>query len=193
MSPQLIPLCGSIALPGGTGLLYTQRSVWVGSHRGQVSFPGGRFDPGDGTLQETALRETEEELGVSRGRIRVLGVLSDCVASTGVIVTPFVGDLGLVCPQEMRSWKVSQREIDRVFVVALPHLQDPAQQVLLPCLPVPPPRTNTQHITSHSRDTCTDICGALTRSKRSKRLHSYVRNGCACLCVSLSLMLSLSH
>ncbi|TFG08455.1 MAG: CoA pyrophosphatase [Promethearchaeota archaeon] len=60
-------------------------------HRGEMSFPGGKFDPvNDQTLQDTALREAEEEIGVPRDKIKILGCLHDMVTLTKYTITPFV-------------------------------------------------------------------------------------------------------
>jgi len=61
-------------------------------HRGEMSFPGGKYEPDfDKSLKDTALRETEEEIGVSRGDIRIIGCLDDFPTMTKYIITPFVG------------------------------------------------------------------------------------------------------
>jgi len=62
------------------------------SHRGEMSFPGGKFEPHlDRSLKETALRETEEEIGVKKQNIRIIGCLDDFPTMTKYIITPFVG------------------------------------------------------------------------------------------------------
>lgn len=61
-------------------------------HSGEMSFPGGKFDPiSDQCLLDTALRETEEEIGVSRQNIKILGCIDDHLTPKGYIITPFVG------------------------------------------------------------------------------------------------------
>ncbi|HUG44310.1 MAG TPA: CoA pyrophosphatase [Acidobacteriota bacterium] len=77
----------------GPQFLLTRRTDDVPTHKGQISFPGGIRKSGDRSLQSTALRETEEEIGVDRNRIRVLGAFHDFVAISGHRVTPFVGVL----------------------------------------------------------------------------------------------------
>ncbi|CAL60826.1 putative NUDIX hydrolase [Herminiimonas arsenicoxydans] len=76
--------------PGPT-LLLTQRTAHLHDHAGQISFPGGRVEPGDGSPIETALRETEEEVGLARRHIDVIGALPDYHTGTGFRVTPVVG------------------------------------------------------------------------------------------------------
>src|SRR3954452_7985683 len=65
----LIPV---IAHPQGLSVLFTQRTTHLRSHSGQVSFPGGRAEPGDASAEFTALRETEEEIGLSPAAVEVL-------------------------------------------------------------------------------------------------------------------------
>lgn len=61
-------------------------------HRGEMSFPGGKYeDKIDDSLKDTALRETEEEIGVQRGKIRIIGCLDDFPTMTKYIITPFIG------------------------------------------------------------------------------------------------------
>lgn len=77
---------------GDTRLLLTKRSETLAHHRGQISLPGGRWEDEDGTLVTTALRETEEEVGVPRGHVRVLGAIDDVpTIATDFLVTPVVG------------------------------------------------------------------------------------------------------
>ena len=75
----------------GMTVLLTQRTAHLSAHAGQISFPGGRFEAGDGTPENTALRETEEEIGLTRAHIEVLGRLSVRETGTGYRVVPVVG------------------------------------------------------------------------------------------------------
>jgi len=73
-------------------ILFTQRTDNVKEHKGQISFPGGAYQEGDGTLLDTALRESAEEIGLNPGDVEVLGELDDTITlATNYIVTPFVG------------------------------------------------------------------------------------------------------
>jgi len=73
-------------------LLLTKRTDLVPTHKGQVSFPGGGFEERDGDLLATALRETEEEIGLRPERVEILGALDDTVTvSSRYVVRPFVG------------------------------------------------------------------------------------------------------
>ena len=76
---------------GELHLLLNKRSESVEDHKGEVSFPGGRMDDGDGSLLDTALREAHEEVGVRPEDVRVIRRLDDVETSTGYRVTPFLG------------------------------------------------------------------------------------------------------
>ena len=84
----LVPIV--MRAPGLTVLL-TQRTDHLYDHAGQVSFPGGRIEPGDRDAEAAALRETEEEIGLPRRHVRLAGRLDTYVTRTGFEVTPMVG------------------------------------------------------------------------------------------------------
>jgi 8-oxo-dGTP pyrophosphatase MutT (NUDIX family) len=100
-------------------LLFTRRTERVESHKGQVSFPGGGCDEGETTPEATALRETEEELGIAANRIRILGRLTNMITISSFRVTPVVGVIPW--PTVLR---VGQDEVERVFTIPLPWLAD---------------------------------------------------------------------
>ncbi len=75
----------------GLTLLLTRRTDHLDKHAGQISFPGGRVEPGDATPDEAALRETQEEIGLAADRLQVLGCLDRYITRTGFSVTPLVG------------------------------------------------------------------------------------------------------
>jgi 8-oxo-dGTP pyrophosphatase MutT (NUDIX family) len=77
--------------PDGLTLMFTQRTAHLHDHAGQISFPGGRVDEGDADRIATALRETEEETGLSSSRVEIIGRLPDYDIPTGFRVTPVVG------------------------------------------------------------------------------------------------------
>jgi 8-oxo-dGTP pyrophosphatase MutT (NUDIX family) len=84
----LVPL---IPRPGGVTVLLTQRASHLSRHAGQIAFPGGRCDPGDTSIVQTALREAQEEVGLDPGRVEVLGQLPQYRTRTGFLITPVVG------------------------------------------------------------------------------------------------------
>ncbi len=114
----LIPL---IQREDGLSILYTRRSDRLASHRGQVAFPGGRFDPRDPNLQFSALRETHEEVGIPPDQVEILGCFrSRRTRSTEILVTPFVG---LV--RGSPALRPDPKEVAEIFEVPLTALRDP--------------------------------------------------------------------
>lgn len=100
-------------------LLLTQRTAHLNDHAGQVSLPGGRVDATDESVIETALRETEEEVGLSRQHVDVLGTLPDYYTATGFRVTPVVS---LVQPPfDLRA---DPFEVAEIFEVPLAFLMN---------------------------------------------------------------------
>jgi 8-oxo-dGTP pyrophosphatase MutT (NUDIX family) len=81
--------------PAGDGTpttVFIQRPTYKGAHSGQISFPGGRYEEGDASLQYTALRETYEEIGVHPDQVEVAGRLTDLfIPPSNYIVSPFLG------------------------------------------------------------------------------------------------------
>ncbi|MGZ8291050.1 MAG: CoA pyrophosphatase [Telluria sp.] len=103
----------------GLSLLLTQRTDHLTSHAGQISFPGGRAEQEDASAIDTALRETEEEIGLDRRHIDIIGALPDYVTGSGYRVTPVVG---LVTPPfELTP---DPNEVADVFEVPLSFLMD---------------------------------------------------------------------
>lgn len=113
----LVPI---VAHPQGLTVLFTQRTTHLKAHSGQVSFPGGRAEPGDASPEFTALRESEEEIGLRPGRVEILARLPDYHTRTGYRVTPIVGLL--TPPLELVA---DPREVAEVFEVPLRFLLDP--------------------------------------------------------------------
>ena len=105
----------------GETVLLTQRTAHLRDHAGQISFPGGRVESEDATPVDTALRETEEEIGLSRGVIDILGFLPEYRTGTGFRVTPVVG---LVRPPF--ALQPDPFEVAEIFEVPLAFLLDPA-------------------------------------------------------------------
>ncbi|OFZ73269.1 MAG: coenzyme A pyrophosphatase [Betaproteobacteria bacterium RBG_16_64_9] len=105
----------------GMTVLFARRTAHLQDHAGQISFPGGRTEPGDESPLATALRETEEEIGLERGCVEILGRLPDYRTGTGFRITPVVG---LVRPPlELRP---DDFEVAEVFEVPLGFLLDPS-------------------------------------------------------------------
>ena len=108
--------------PEGVALLFTLRPSRLAHHGGQVSFPGGGKEDGDATLAQTALRETEEELGMSAAEVRILGQMTSLyIASSGNMVHPFVGWTSRLPPLHP-----DDQEVAEVLAVTLRTLLDPA-------------------------------------------------------------------
>jgi 8-oxo-dGTP pyrophosphatase MutT (NUDIX family) len=84
----LVPL---VDRTGELQLLFTQRTAHLDDHAGQISFPGGRVEAGDASREETALRETAEEIGLARQSVAVLGRLPDYEIPSGFRITPIIG------------------------------------------------------------------------------------------------------
>lgn len=84
----LVPL---INRDGAIAVMFTQRTAHLTDHAGQISFPGGRVESVDTGREDTALRETEEEVGLPRDRVTLLGRLPDYEIPSGFRITPVVG------------------------------------------------------------------------------------------------------
>jgi 8-oxo-dGTP pyrophosphatase MutT (NUDIX family) len=113
----LVPLY--IAAGGKPYAVLTRRRADLRRHAGEISFPGGRHDPDDRDLRETALRETEEEIGLARVDVNVLGELAPVSTFvTGYLIHPFVGLIPASQP-----WRPSPREVDAVLELPLAELR----------------------------------------------------------------------
>jgi len=102
-------------LAGEPRLLLHRRADHLGSHAGEMSFPGGRREPGDPTLRATAIREAGEEVGLDASEVTVVGRLDDILTVTDFAVRPFVARVpdGGTGPARRRlprrSWSRSRR------------------------------------------------------------------------------------
>lgn len=113
----LVPL---VERPGGVTVLLTRRSKSMRSHSGQIAFPGGRADPGE-TPWETALREAEEEIGLDRSFVRIVGLGDIFETVTGFSIMPVVGFVRpgfTITPHE--------HEVAEVFETPFDFLMNPA-------------------------------------------------------------------
>jgi 8-oxo-dGTP pyrophosphatase MutT (NUDIX family) len=101
-------------------VVLTRRRDDLRRHAGEISFPGGRQDPEDADLCTTALREAEEEIGLARGGVELVGALQPVpTIATGYAVYPFVG---LIEPGQ--SWRPAEAEVAEVLELPLRSLRD---------------------------------------------------------------------
>jgi 8-oxo-dGTP pyrophosphatase MutT (NUDIX family) len=112
----LVPL---VSREAGIQILFTQRTAHLDDHAGQICFPGGRAEPGDASREDTALRETEEEIGLDRGRIVALGKLPDHEMPSGFRITPVVGWI-----EPPFALKLDPFEVAGAFEAPLAHFLD---------------------------------------------------------------------
>lgn len=113
--PGLVPSAVLVPVMLGAGdvsVLYTKRSEALNHHRGQISFPGGKWSPEDPSLLDTALREAYEEVGIEPRDVEVLGELDEVWTPTGFTIRPFVGLIRAPYP-----FRVNPDEIDRLIDV----------------------------------------------------------------------------
>lgn len=118
----LVPI---LPVTGGLAVLLTERAAHLRDHSGQIAFPGGKIDPGDPSPVDTALREAEEEIGLSPAAVRPLGYLDPYLSATGFLVTPVVG---LVEPDA--RLRINPDEVADVFEVPLDHMMDPTRHLI---------------------------------------------------------------
>jgi 8-oxo-dGTP pyrophosphatase MutT (NUDIX family) len=100
--------------------VFTRRGTGLRRHAGEISFPGGRRDPEDAGLKDTALREAEEEIGLPRTDVRLLGELPPTSTFvTNYVIHPFVG----LIPAGL-AWRMSATEVDAVLELPLRALRE---------------------------------------------------------------------
>jgi len=112
----LVPL---VDRDGGLTVLLTQRTAHLSAHAGQISFPGGRIEPEDADAIAAALRETEEEVGLPREHVTVIGRLDNYVTGTGFEITPIVGIVAPPFPIVIDPYEVAE-----AFEVPLDYILD---------------------------------------------------------------------
>jgi len=108
------------------------RTQTVAHHKGEISFPGGARDATDKNLRDTALRETNEEMGIAPESIEILGALNDCQTYvSGYRIRPFVG-LMIAETQEDLSFQKAEREVRDVLVLPLETMMSPEVRIWHP-------------------------------------------------------------
>jgi 8-oxo-dGTP pyrophosphatase MutT (NUDIX family) len=121
-SAVLIPI---VSLLAEINLLYTLRSASLDRHSGQVSFPGGIMEKSDNSLLETALRETQEEIGIERHEIQVIGRLDPLKTYREGLIYPFIGIIN-----SLSNLKRSELEVEKIFYIPLKWLCEPSHSKL---------------------------------------------------------------
>ncbi len=124
--PDLEPRPAAVLVPlvvrgDDVSVLLTERTAHLYDHAGQISFPGGRVEAHDVDPTATALRETEEEIGLAAASVDVIGVLPEYTTATGYRVTPVVGLVERAFTLALDTFEVSE-----AFEVPLAFLMDPA-------------------------------------------------------------------
>ncbi|HEY5287397.1 MAG TPA: CoA pyrophosphatase [Solirubrobacteraceae bacterium] len=105
---------------GELHVVLTKRRADLRRHAGEISFPGGRRDPEDETLTDTALREAEEEIGLTRTEVTIVGALErTSTFATNYAIHPFVGLL-----EGPHRWRASELEVDAVIEPTLHQVWD---------------------------------------------------------------------
>src|SRR5690606_26950980 len=105
-------------------VILTQRTTSLRSHSGQIAFPGGRIDPTDLSPEHAALREAEEEIGLDRSLVEVVGRMPDYVTGSGYRIRPV---LSVVRPDFLPV--LNADEVEDIFEVPLSFLMDPANHI----------------------------------------------------------------
>lgn len=119
------PIAAAVLVPivdhdTGLTVLLTQRASHLKNHAGQISFPGGRIEPTDLNPLEAALRETREEIGITREHITFTGYLEPQLVLSGYWVTPVVAFV-----QPGFELRLDRSEVESAFEVPLSHILDP--------------------------------------------------------------------
>lgn len=105
----LIPL---VEREGSLNMILTQRAFHLKHHPGQVSFPGGKVELTDDSLASTALRETEEEIGIEQSKIQLLGAIPPLITTSGFHVTPYIGLVS-----DTLTLTIDSNEVEKCFEI----------------------------------------------------------------------------
>ena len=104
----------------GYNIIVTERSSRLKHHRGEMSFPGGRFDTKiDKSLQDTALRETFEEIGIKQNEVNIIGRLDDLPTLTGFLIRPYVG---LLRNNNEIKFRLNYKEVSELIEIPIEYL-----------------------------------------------------------------------
>lgn len=107
-----------------TLLPFIKRTDYEGTHGGQVAFPGGKWEESDKDLSQTALRETEEEIGIDRLKIKLLGKLSDLfIPPSNFLVSPYIGFV-----EDKPTFIPDPFEVERIISCPIDMLTDKANR-----------------------------------------------------------------
>lgn len=117
--PQAAVLVPFIEKKGLPYIVLTLRSNKLNKHSGQISFPGGKVDTSDIDIFSTALRETEEEIGIDRRNVNILGLFDDFFTPYYSSVTPVIAKMSRT------SYRLSEDEIEEIIEVPVSDLLDP--------------------------------------------------------------------
>ena len=114
----LVPL---VRVNDAWSILFSRRSANLAAHSGQIAFPGGAVEENE-SLEIAAVREAEEEVGIHRGAVELIGRLDDVITNSGFLVAPFVGVI-----RERIDYVLQEAEVTEVFEVPIEALLDIAQ------------------------------------------------------------------
>ena len=101
----------------GLTIILTERALHLRHHPGQISFPGGKYEQNDTNLMNTALRETEEEIGILKTEITIMGQLPSLITNSGFLVTPFIAFI-----EEEHTVEIDTQEVRRILEVPVDFL-----------------------------------------------------------------------
>lgn len=136
MNEGVEPVLAAVLVPvfrdldGELRLVLTKRRADLRRHAGEISFPGGRRDPSDADLTETALREAEEEIGLARAEVRVIAALTPTSTfATNYTIHPFVAMLAH--DPRPRTWRASEHEVETVLEPLLGSLPSARERTMI--------------------------------------------------------------